>query len=97
MVFKIDGQIYLERHDSVKDFVFPCINRTVPRDSLSPYNLSLVEDESMRWTLSKQKLIADLHLKRNIVVHPVLWRWMLANGFKVTKIIEPASLIKSLT
>jgi len=36
--FEVDGHIPLALHDSVKDFVFPCINRPVTRDSLSPYN-----------------------------------------------------------
>ena len=40
----------------------------------------------MQWTPSKQKLIANLHPKRNICVHHVLLRWMLVNGFKVPKI-----------
>jgi hypothetical protein len=40
----------------------------------------------MHWTPSKQKLIADLDPKENIVVHPVLLRWMVNNGFKITKI-----------
>jgi hypothetical protein len=42
--FYIDGEISVEHHDLVKDFVFPCINRPVTRDSLSPYNISMVED-----------------------------------------------------
>ena len=56
------------------------------RDSLSPYNISKVEDGGVHWTSSKQKLIADLHPKENIVVHHVLLRWMVANGFNVTRI-----------
>ena len=84
--FEIDGHIPLALHDSVKDFVFPCINRPVSRDSLSPYNRSLVEDMGMHWTPSKQKLIADLDPKENIVVHHVLLHWMVSNGFKITKI-----------
>ena len=57
--FKIDGEIPVELHDSVKEFVFPCINRPAPRDSLSPYNLSLAEGGVSTEHLSEQKLIAD--------------------------------------
>ena len=76
----------MEIQNSIKHFVFPCINRLVSKDSLSPYNLSLVEDGSMHWVPSKQKLIVDLNPKQNIVVHHVLLWWMLSNCFKVTKI-----------
>jgi hypothetical protein len=62
--FEIDGEIPVELHDTVKDFVFPCINRSVSRDSLSPRNRSLVEEERMHWSPSKQKLIADLLPKK---------------------------------
>jgi hypothetical protein len=71
-LFEIDGEIPLELHDSVAKFVFSCIYRPVPRDSMSPYNLSLVENKGMHWTPSKQMLIADLEPKRNIVVHHIL-------------------------
>jgi hypothetical protein len=85
--FKIYGEIPLELHDSVNDFfVFFCISRPVPRDCLSPYNLSLVENTGMHWRPSETKLIAELELKRNIVVHHVLLRWMLVKGFNVTKV-----------
>ena len=40
--FEVDGEIPMELCDSVRHFFFPCINRTVPRDSFSPYNLSSV-------------------------------------------------------
>ena len=40
----------------------------------------------MHWNPSKQKLIADLDPKLNIVVHHVLLRWMVTSGFRVTKI-----------
>ena len=53
-------------------------------DSMSLHNISLVEDVGMHWTPSKQKFIADLHPKQNIVVHHFFLRWMIANGFKVT-------------
>ena len=76
----------MELHDSVNHFVFPCINRPVPRES--PYNLSLVEDGDMHWTPSKQKLIADLHSKQNFVIHHSLLRGILANGFNVIKILR---------
>ena len=49
-----------------KGFCFRCLNRPVPRDSLNPYNLSLVEDWGMYWTPSKHKLIAELHSKQNV-------------------------------
>ena len=39
----------------------------------------------MHWTPSKQKLIADLSLRQNIVVHYVLLRWILANSFNFRK------------
>ena len=42
--FEIDIQIPIEFYDSVKDFVFSRVNRLVPRDLLSPYNLFLAED-----------------------------------------------------
>ena len=70
----------------VRGFVFWCINRTVPRDSLNPYNLSLAVNGGMQWTPSRQKLIADLHSKQNITVNHVLLRLTMANGFNVTKI-----------
>ena len=40
----------------------------------------------MHWTPSKQKLIAELDPKQNIVVHHVLLRWMVSNSFRVKKI-----------
>jgi len=73
-------------HCSVKDFIFLRINRPVTRALLNPHNIFLVEDVSMHWKPSKQKFIVDFHPKQNIVVHQVLLRWMLANGFRVTKI-----------
>ena len=39
--FLIDGEIPLELHDSVKDFVCPCINRPVTKDYLIPHDISL--------------------------------------------------------
>ena len=54
---KLKGKCYWNFIDSIKNFVLPCINRPVPRDSLSPYNLSLVEDGYMYWTASKQKIL----------------------------------------
>ena len=73
-------------NDSVKDFVFSSIKRPETNDSLSPYNRSLVDDMGMHWTPSKQKLIADLDPKQNIVVHHVLLHWIVNNGFKIKKI-----------
>ena len=35
--FENDGEIPVKFHDLLKDFVFQCINRPVPRVSLSPY------------------------------------------------------------
>ena len=62
-VFKIDGEIPVELHESVKDFVFPGFDRPEPRDSLRPYNISLVFGSlvvgDIHWIPSKQKLIAD--------------------------------------
>ena len=84
--FEIDGEIPVELHDSVKDFVFPCINRPVTKDSLSPRNRRLVEVDGLHWAPSKQKLIADLLPKKNIVVHHVALKWMCNNGFNVTKV-----------
>ena len=40
----------------------------------------------MDWTPSKQKHTVDLDPKGYIVVHQVPLQWMLADGFKVTKI-----------
>ena len=40
----------------------------------------------MHWTPLIQKLVADHHPKQNIVVHHVLLKWMLANGFKIKKV-----------
>jgi hypothetical protein len=39
----------------------------------------------MHWVPSKRKLIADLNPEQNIVVHRLLLRWMVFNGFIVTK------------
>ena len=78
----------MELHDTVFDtyFVFPCVNRPVTKESFSLYYRSLAEDMGMHWISSKQKLIADLDPKQNIVVHHLLLRWMVSNGFKVRKI-----------
>ena len=40
----------------------------------------------MHWASLKRKLIANFHPKYNIVVHHVLLRRMLINGFNVAKI-----------
>ena len=55
------------------------------KDSLSPYNISLIEGVSMILTPSKQRLTPNLHPKQNIVVRQVILRWMLMNGLRVTK------------
>ena len=78
----------MELHDLVMDFVLPCINRPVSKDSLSPHNISLIEDGRMHWTPSDQKLIADPPPKQYIVVHLIPLRWMVANGFRVTQILK---------
>ena len=62
--FEIDGEMPVELDDSVKDFVLPCINIPVSRDSLSPRNRCLVEVDGLHWSPSKQKLIADLLPKK---------------------------------
>ena len=70
--FVIDGEyskICEILHYSVNDFVFPCINRQMPRDSLSPNNLYFVKDGNIHWTPLKQKLFTNFHLKQNIVVY----------------------------
>ena len=46
----------------------------------------MVEYGTEHWTPSKQKLIANLHPNKYIALLPVLLRWILANGFRVTKI-----------
>jgi hypothetical protein len=50
----------MEHHYSVKDFVFPCINRPVTKDSLSPYNLSLVEDGGITGHIQSKNLLPTL-------------------------------------
>ena len=67
-----------------KGLFFPCINIPIALESLTPYNLSLVEDGSMHWTPSKQKLISDLHSKLNMIIHNVLLRWMVSKAFRVS-------------
>ena len=69
--FEIDGEIPVELHDSLKDFVFPCINRPVTRDSLIPRNRRLVEVDGLHWSPSKQKLIDDL-LPKKILLY-IVW------------------------
>ena len=51
--FKIDREIPMELHDLVKNVLFLCISRPVPRNSLSPYTLSLVEDWGIHWKPSR--------------------------------------------
>ena len=53
----------------------------MPRDSLSPCNISLVKDGGMpsKQIVFKQQNFADL------LLHILLW-WILANCFKVTNI-----------
>ena len=48
----------------------------------------MVKDGGMHWIPLKQKLIADLHLKQNIVVRHILLRptHMLADSFKVQRV-----------
>jgi len=39
--------VKVELYDSVGNFVFPSIKRPVTKDSLSPYNIPLVEDKGV--------------------------------------------------
>ena len=61
--FEIDGEIPVELHGSIKDFVCLCINKPVSGSHRVPINHLLVEEGGMQWTLSKQNLTVDLHLK----------------------------------
>ena len=76
----------MKLHNLVKDFVFPCIDRPLSKNSLSVFNINLIEDGGFNWISLKKKLIADLYPKQNIVVHQVLFWRMVVSVFRLTNI-----------
>ena len=94
MSFEIDDEIPLKLQDSVKDFVFPCINRSVSKAFFESTSYFFGIGWGMHWAPLKQKLIANIHPEKNMLYSTFFCSIRWTNVSKLQRFIEPSGSTK---
>jgi len=96
--FEVDFLVPLEKHQTWNDYPPAPVKRKIDKEELSTtYQHALIEDLGITGFEKVEKLVGDLHPKKNYILHYRILKEYLRTGLKFTKIHAGRSLILLLS